>query len=131
MGHPLGKIPERGATPERENRQQCGLRLESNGSVCLDRRRSTAANRWRTGNLTFRFCYSSGLKSVVIDVKRDARQSLVKTLRLAETSSYAAKPLIYIFILESEGRLRELINVDAYGASEPKEPHDLLRLGPS
>ena len=71
--------------------------------------------------MTFRFCYSSGLKSVVIDVKRDARQSLVKTLRLAETSSYAAKPLIYIFILESEGRLRELINVDAYGASEPKD----------
>lgn len=78
--------------------------------------------RWTCeGNSTFRFCYPPGFESVVIDVKRGARQSLAKTLRLAGTSTYTARPLIYIFVLESEGRLRELIHVGAYGASEPKD----------
>jgi hypothetical protein len=78
--------------------------------------------RWTCeGKSTFRFCYPPGLESVVVGVKRDARQSLAKTMHLAGISNYTTKPLIYIFLLESGTRLRELIHVNAYGASEPKD----------
>lgn len=78
--------------------------------------------RWTCeGKLTFRFCYPPGLESIAVNVKRDVGESLVKTLRLAGASSYGSKPLIYLFLLESEGRLQELTHVSAYGASEPRD----------
>ena len=78
--------------------------------------------RWTCeGSVVFRLCYAPELKSVAPSFRHDAQQSLQKIVRFAGAAGYQAKPLIYIFILESVPRLRELIGVSAYGASEPKD----------
>jgi len=77
--------------------------------------------RWTCqGERTFRFCDPPGLESSQAAVRRDTWQSLAATLRLAGESNYTSEPLIYIFRLESVARLRKLLHVSAYGASEPK-----------
>jgi hypothetical protein len=73
------------------------------------------------GRLTFRICQPPGLKPAATDMTRAATTDLNKILHAAGASDYTGKPLIYIFVLDSDWRLSELLHVSAYGASEPKD----------
>jgi hypothetical protein len=66
------------------------------------------------------FCYPFKLAPSIVDsTERDIERTLGEELDLAGASQYA--PRIHIFLVESYGRLRELVGAYAAGASEPGE----------
>ena len=73
------------------------------------------------GKSPFRYCYPSGLQPAIAELKRNAQESLARSLQLTGMTNYSDKPRIYIFVLVSDSDLKRFMNVDAYGASEPRD----------
>jgi len=77
--------------------------------------------QWNCDKLAhMEFCYPGELpSSTAAGIGRDAEKTLAAELRLAGVSRYA--PRIHVFLVESYGRLRELVGAYAAGASQPAE----------
>jgi pentatricopeptide repeat protein len=73
------------------------------------------------GGSPFRVCHMPRLEAAAAGAQSLAARRLGAITKLAGAAEYRGKPTIYIFVFDSARSLGRMLNVSAYGASEPKD----------